>query len=449
MQELRRKMAEVAMIEAEPASLYLVNGEGTLHHDSPGAQKIQRSIQRRPKSAHVAIINAVWQRMTLPLGSIAMAVARESLSATQMRADSLSSIIESVPDIALCFAYRPAYRGGGGLVVIDSMVGAVSRWLEELAREMDAKFIRLCEWQDSPEALIDLLATADAVVTGRFHGAIFAILAGAPFLTVPSNTWKTEGMMKDLGLAHCHHKTKAAVEGAIQSAAFAAVDRKALDGIEKQWFDAFSKIKELASQPAPDKSAKGRPITGVWCRPKTVVLVGNGPSVDGSGLGRIVDAHDEVVRFNNFRLHGFEEDIGTRTTLWSTFGQGMVPADSPPPRRVIMVHEHAKPSGEPKEIFRIPQEFYRTMQKDIRAISKHKNADKVNPTSGFLVVRWLLENGCPRINLAGFDHFRKHRSGQHHYWNAKTFGRPTDHDGDAESDLLQPFAQAGRITYLC
>tara|TARA_B110001452_G_scaffold232760_1_gene210225 strand:- start:319 stop:1203 length:885 start_codon:yes stop_codon:yes gene_type:complete len=47
-----------------------------------------------------------------------------------------------------------------------------------------------------------------------------------------------------------------------------------------------------------------------------VLLVGNGPSIRGSGLGRAIDSFDTVVRFNSFVTKGIEEDTGSKTTLW-------------------------------------------------------------------------------------------------------------------------------------
>ena len=47
-----------------------------------------------------------------------------------------------------------------------------------------------------------------------------------------------------------------------------------------------------------------------------VLLVGNGPSIRGSGLGRAIDSFDTVVRFNSFVTKGIEEDTGSKTTIW-------------------------------------------------------------------------------------------------------------------------------------
>lgn len=460
--EIRRKIAESGMIEGEPASLLLINGEGTLHHDSPNVSRIENAIEEKPDGAGVVLINATWQAMTRNLKGVSLAVARESRSASQMAQDQLAPKVITAPDISLCCQHRPEYKGGGGMIVVDSVSNGVTGWLKELASVKGGRFVRMCKWQESPEALIDLLATADVVVTGRFHGVVLAMLAGAPFLAAPSNTWKTRGMLNDLGLGGHYHESLESALGAVEARSFARVDRSVLDSVDSHWKAIFGQIAALEPQQdslsntqvaqvakKPANSPACARVASVWSTPKSVVLVGNGPSLQGTRLGSIIDAHDEVVRFNNYRLTGFESDIGTKTTLWSTFGKGTKPADSEPPRRVICVHENANPEGNPFEAIRIPLAFYERLRTEIRAISKHPKATEVNPSSGLLVARWLLDNGCPHLNLAGFDHFGKERSKQHHYWNPQSLKRPGDHDGDAEKKLLHPFVMEGRLAYLC
>lgn len=49
-----------------------------------------------------------------------------------------------------------------------------------------------------------------------------------------------------------------------------------------------------------------------------IVLIGNGASLLNQNLGKIIDTQfDEVVRFNNFQIKGFEKDVGTKTTIWA------------------------------------------------------------------------------------------------------------------------------------
>jgi hypothetical protein len=454
--QLRRHMTPAGIEETnlEEAELLIINGEGTLHHDSPNVARIEAAIAAAPEAAPVVLVNALWQAQSRPLDRIDLAIAREGLSAREMVKDHLAPEVITIPDISLTFDHCPEYKGGAGLIVLDSVDPKVSRWLKTIAAENEGRFIEMCEWPQSAEALIDLLATADAVITGRFHGVVFAMLAGAPFIAAPSNTWKTRAMLDDLKLGEHFHSTFEALTAAYNSRALAIFDRAGLSEIQKAWQDAFTRIAIIKKSPArlPIVAAKGKvkepQLQSIWLAPKTVCLVGNGPSLQGSRMGKVIDAHDEVVRFNAFKLGGFEADTGTKTTLWSTFGKGVMPEDSEPPDRIICVHEQAKTQGKAQDRNDIPRAFYDRMRDEIRAISKHPKADLVTPTSGFLVARWLLENGCPRLSLAGFDHFSKEQSRRHHYWNPKTFGQPTDHDGPAEAELLFPFVQARRIAYL-
>ena len=453
--QIRNQIAKWGMIETGPdlAELVIVNGEGSLHHDSPHSRRIERAIAATPEAARVVLINATWQAQTRNLEAVEMAIARETLSAREMERTGLAPEIRTIPDIALTFQHRPVYQGKAGLIVLDSVDPITTRHLRAFADANNGQFVELCKWTETAEALINLLATADAVVTGRFHGVVFAILAGAPFIAAPSNTWKTRAMLADFGLGDHYRVTIETIAKAYAAGEFARYDRAQLPAIDEAWNRAFkaiaatTKTRHRESRPAQRKAA-ATPPQKVWTATKTVVLVGNGPSIRGSRLGRIIDAHDEVVRFNSYALGDFEEDAGKKTTLWSTFGKGTAPQDSAPPRRVICVHEHATPSGEPLEVVTIPREFYERMTAEIRAISKHPHAATVTPTSGFLVVRFLLESGAPKLNLVGFDHFSKEHSRCHHYWSPKTFGEPTDHDGPAEAALLFPFVKERKIAYL-
>lgn len=143
-------------------------------------------------------------------------------------------------------------------------------------------------------------------------------------------------------------------------------------------------------------------------KPETrCVLVGNGPSVLRCN-GAEIDAHDEVVRFNRFRIQGFEQHSGTRTTLWSTFGHGYLPGDERQrPGRIIFVYgESGNPAYPPDEIYRIPMSFYRHMKKRVHEHSARTGDALKNTghTSGLVVAAWLLEVvGVHRLSLAGFD----------------------------------------------
>jgi hypothetical protein len=206
---------------------------------------------------------------------------------------------------------------------------------------------------------------------------------------------------------------------------------------------------------------RGHYITGRWMDtalklpPDTsCVLVGNGPSVIAAHDGQRIDAHEEVVRFNGCRVRGFEAHAGSKTTLWSTFGKGTVPADPDlKPERVLYIHgETGGPSIDAPHVYRLPRWFFQDTLKLVKANSEWSEEEKERllASSGMLIARWMLEViGLERVTLAGFDHFDKSRSSRHHYWNAQAYTRPKEHDGDAEARLVEVWRGAGRVVDLC
>ena len=45
------------------------------------------------------------------------------------------------------------------------------------------------------------------------------------------------------------------------------------------------------------------------------ILIGNGKSILGRSLGSKIDDFDNVIRLNNFKIKGFEDDLGKKTTI--------------------------------------------------------------------------------------------------------------------------------------
>jgi hypothetical protein len=208
----------------------------------------------------------------------------------------------------------------------------------------------------------------------------------------------------------------------------------------------------------------GRFLTGHWqpviWRPKstdTVVVVGNGPSALRAYYGQIIDSHDHVVRFNNYKVAGYEIQVGTRTSLWSSVGIARSQFDpaSIPLHSLLIDGESAKhEQAEAMPCERLPRWFYNQVRKELQERSAWRSGfaparEKLLATSGMLVVAWLLRvKNIQQITLVGFDHFSKVRSGQHHYWLPTVFKKPPEHDGEAEADMFADLQAAGRVTYL-
>lgn len=196
-------------------------------------------------------------------------------------------------------------------------------------------------------------------------------------------------------------------------------------------------------------------LHGRWGEPLrlegNVILVGNGPSVLGHKLGKVVDSFEEVVRFNNFQTKGFEEHVGGKTTLWVA-----VPQPNEPIRHSRLLCQHEKkdrPEGI-TEFNKIPSWFFwRTHREFQSRVGMMMGFDKATvlpkPTSGLLTVLYFLRVlRIEKVYLLGFDHFSKDKSKQHHYWVPGAFSKPKEHNGDIESAILKELAEKGRVVVL-
>jgi hypothetical protein len=50
---------------------------------------------------------------------------------------------------------------------------------------------------------------------------------------------------------------------------------------------------------------------------KSVVVVGNAPTLLFKELGKIIDSHDIVIRMNGYVIEGYEKHVGTKTNIYS------------------------------------------------------------------------------------------------------------------------------------
>lgn len=185
------------------------------------------------------------------------------------------------------------------------------------------------------------------------------------------------------------------------------------------------------------------------------VLVGNGPSAIRRPLGPLIDAHDNVVRFNRYETIGHEAAVGSRTTYWATHGIGwrapdgtrhtpMAPGnDEPRPEAALITHGRV-----PCPILDIPVHYVR-LAAFVELRERLGLPIRQIPTTGITVIYWLLRDvGVQRIHLLGFDGFSKRVAKNHHYWDPKVYRRPAEHDGDAEMKLLRHWAAVGRVAFL-
>ena len=229
------------------AQLVIINGEGSLHHNSRNTQRLLSICAQLQATHPIAIINALWQDNHTAnwkpiLDGCAAVYARDHRSQNQLVGIGIDA--GYAPD--LTFYDYPVMPGGSSdrYACTDSVRADWTEWaLSECESSPDMDFITLFtrrlahtrgmrDWSrrvkyalypvlgkglhvriparyralnhalnDTPD-LIDRIAGARALCVARYHALCFALQQNRPFVAVPSNSYKSEALLEEVGLPH-------------------------------------------------------------------------------------------------------------------------------------------------------------------------------------------------------------------------------------------------------
>ena len=217
------------------ADIIIMNGEGTLHHDRPGAQMLLAAgILAHQHGIPIVLVNTIWEgnhttTRLLPLTELRYT--RESYSSQAMQRAGFTSAV--VPDLMLTSNLKPlapkfwatTAPSLSPIIVTDDVCWEKACLLARFARQKGLPFYRmsarpalhslraLAHWlylwkvggyrAQLRVGRLHMLQSAGLVVTGRFHAVCFAILCQRPFVTLTSNSHKIEGLIADAQLGDC------------------------------------------------------------------------------------------------------------------------------------------------------------------------------------------------------------------------------------------------------
>jgi hypothetical protein len=282
----RRALAGIGEADA-----ILINGEGTIHHGAPEAERLLR-IAEHPLAAGkpLALVNTLyqqnppeWRRYMKRFSIIAT---RDSFSTTELTG--LGVEARTLLDLSLSFPApaEPPSRGtliGYGCSVYKDVrsrlkAAAAKRGADALYLPINTtqpRGVRLAppldrlanleaglryrrdRWRfpqlrrfPTTEAFERALGGLGLYVTGRFHGVCLAIATGTPFIAVASNSHKIEALLTDIGLDRSRLMTIETIEAGIRPFPFAdwefAALTAALERARRESRDLFRDIAALA-----------------------------------------------------------------------------------------------------------------------------------------------------------------------------------------------------------
>jgi len=186
-------------ISFDNVDLVIINGEGSIHHNTHNAKFFPRLLDSLTCPA--VLINAVWdsvQCMTpehykIMNNQIPFVAVRESLSAASLQTTPYKGEIIVVPDLTFYknitkYNYKREKEGYSDAPFAPSPIEK---------KEVFLPLMPARPWDDYCRELQKL----KHFLTGRFHGACAAIATNTPFSYVTSNTHKIQGLELDLKMA--------------------------------------------------------------------------------------------------------------------------------------------------------------------------------------------------------------------------------------------------------
>lgn len=182
----------------------------------------------------------------------------------------------------------------------------------------------------------------------------------------------------------------------------------------------------------------------------SIAIVGNAGYLKDARFGRLIDAHDLVLRMNNFHLDGFEAAIGSRTDIFITnFSAHTVKLDRPELRAARFILSSRPNSFQKYRRLGIRDVFGRNITSGMFKIGRHDVfSPPLNrfvewtrqlgayPTTGamaILLVSDVLLNYCGHVYITGFSFFE----GLKHYFNPTIVREPIRHNLPDEKNLLR------------
>src|SRR5581483_2733400 len=242
--ERDRAAAEALETDCDRFDLVIVNGEGSVHHNSRSAVRIAAlasDLAARGRPAY--LVNTSVAANSCPvlagLSTFRLRFVRDSQTQRLLAKAGLSSHL--VHDLTLTWAGFPRARSTGNLLVTDAseqgktarllqlsrswggarMItfrtnppwpvrgGRVSRRLSFEVKRLASSFLPASPWTSryagairSGDEIVRLMSDrARGIVCGRYHAVCFALRMFLPFISTEGNTGKIGALLSDVGLA--------------------------------------------------------------------------------------------------------------------------------------------------------------------------------------------------------------------------------------------------------
>ena len=191
----------------EESDILILNGEGSMHHNSKTCQKKMSLIEKAQKlEKETYLLNSVWMENTEKYNNILYnidgIICREIASCRDLMLNhNVSSIV--APDLSFFNLDKNTYeeildakKTKFEIGITDFYCKEFNAWTKITGGNIlvSYKYIDMNahDWRD----FVEYISKFKLVITGRFHAICACILARTPFISLKSNSHKIEGLIQ-------------------------------------------------------------------------------------------------------------------------------------------------------------------------------------------------------------------------------------------------------------
>ena len=151
-----------------------------------------------------------------------------------------------------------------------------------------------------------------------------------------------------------------------------------------------------------------------------ILIIANGPSLLQYKFGNQIDKFKNIARINNYKIDGFNEYIGKKTSIWFNGGNQNLSIPNIMPEKIIVFVPYDLQNKNLKKIqlrtsqrLKLNQEKYNLISKD--DMLKFENISNIQrPTTGLNSILWSISN-YKKVIIHGFDFFQ---GSKNHYYDS-------------------------------
>lgn len=156
----------------------------------------------------------------------------------------------------------------------------------------------------------------------------------------------------------------------------------------------------------------------------SILIIGNAP-IKNKNLGKKINKFKSVIRFNDFNIKDFKNDIGSKIDYW-VISDSFILFDYQRFLKKYNIYKNKKifviiPNVFKNNIKKLQKKLPKNIYNNLEILIEHKNIhhqyDFKNrwPSSGLLVILYCLQTFNKKIYIHGFNHFSNKENKIHYY----------------------------------